>query len=544
MRVRSGWACVLGIAVGVGAAIACGSEYEPTSSVTPDDGAVGADGAPIDAGASDADASGPSDGGWSQCPEEGVDGLVVVEAPSTTIDVDLGAPGQAVAFVAKDKATGQPVRATWSIDAPETGTIDENGVFTANGRAGGVVRVTARYQNGRGTKELTIRLRAVEGAGLVTPQEKSTLTANAGGVDDADWKIVYPNDETIFPGGTLPPEIHLVESALSPTKYFVHVTATNFDYQGFFGVAPQIAMSKEAWDALAATVQGGTAKVEIAKLVSGEKYGPKTQTWRIARGTLHGSIYYVSYDSSLGQGSGAILRIKGTSTGPEVLVRSCTGCHSVSKDGTTLAVAANPTGGGGIYDLVPDASAPAAAGPTLIWSSLDRAAFAGLSPTGDVFVVNGAPGPSYPPNTPTTEGTWKSALMTKLGETIPDSGIESYYAQTPAFSSDGKMLAFVDREGVSPYSSKLALMHYDPATHRFSGYEVLATPEAGRHLSWPAFSPDGKFIVYQDGTGDDLASWGTNTGKLWMINVQTKVKTPLSHLNGDGVMPAARGTKI
>jgi len=537
MRIRSGWVCVLGIAVGVGAAIACGSEHEPTSSATPDGGALGADGAPMDGGASNADASGPSDGGWSQCPEEGVDGLVVIEAPSTTIDVDLGAPGQTVAFVAKDKATGQPVQATWSIDAPEAGTIDGNGVFTPNGRAGGAVRVTARYQNGRGTKELTIRLRAVEGAGLVTPQEKSTLTANVNGVNDPGWTIVYPNDETIFPGGTLPPEIHLVESALAPTKYFVHVTAANFDYEGFFEVAPQIAISKEAWDALAATVRGGTAKVEIAKLVAGEKYGPKAQTWRIARGTLHGSIYYVTYDSPLAGMNGAVMRIKGTSTQPEVLVGNCTVCHSLSRDGTTLA-AANHTGGGGIFDLVPDASAPADAGPSLIWSNPERAAFAGLSPTGDVFVINGAPGPSFPPNTPGTDGTWKSALMTKAGEEIPDSGIESYYAQSPAFSSDGKMLAFVDREGVSPWSSKLALMHYDPATHQFSGYEVLATPEVGRHLSWPAFSPDGKFIVYQDGTGDDLASWSPNTGKLWMINVQTKVKTPLTRLNGDGAMPA------
>jgi WD40-like Beta Propeller Repeat len=57
-------------------------------------------------------------------------------------------------------------------------------------------------------------------------------------------------------------------------------------------------------------------------------------------------------------------------------------------------------------------------------------------------------------------------------------------------------------------------MKYDAATQKFTDYEVLATPPAGRHYAWPAFTPDGKWVVYQDGVGDDLATWSTNTGKI------------------------------
>jgi len=55
-------------------------------------------------------------------------------------------------------------------------------------------------------------------------------------------------------------------------------------------------------------------------------------------------------------------------------------------------------------------------------------------------------------------------------------------------SHDGTMLSFCDR--ASGQSSVLALMSYDAVAQKFSNYQVLATPQPGRHLSWPAFTPD------------------------------------------------------
>ena len=153
-------------------------------------------------------------------------------------------------------------------------------------------------------------------------------------------------------------------------------------------------------------------------------------------------------------------------------------------------------------------------------------------------MTNGAPGYSWPPNTPGTSETWTSDLRTKAGTIIPNSGIESFYAQSPVFSHDGKMLAFTDRSSVSPNPSVLALLDYDQATQKFSNYRVLGTPPPGRHYSWPAFTPDGVYVVYQDGVGDDLATWSGNSGKLFAANTQTLQITFLGNLNGDGYMPA------
>ncbi len=123
---------------------------------------------------------------------------------------------------------------------------------------------------------------------------------------------------------------------------------------------------------------------------------------------------------------------------------------------------------------------------------------------------------------------------------IPGSGIESYYAMSPVFSHDGSMLAFNDRSPVwsnGTWPGVLAVMSYDAAAQKFSNYQALATPAAGRQVSWPAFTPDGKYVIYQEGVGEDLATWQNNTGKLYAVEIATKQVVNLKSLNGDGYMP-------
>jgi hypothetical protein len=81
-----------------------------------------------------------------------------------------------------------------------------------------------------------------------------------------------------------------------------------------------------------------------------------------------------------------------------------------------------------------------------VWTETERAAFAGaLSEERRGARDQRRPQLQLAANTPGTSSTWNSELRTKAGTLIPNSGIESYYAQTPVFSHDGKMLAFTDR---------------------------------------------------------------------------------------------------
>lgn len=454
---------------------------------------------------------------------------IFISPSNPTLDVEYGTPGQTVQFTATN-AAGQAVSPAWSLNTPEAGTISQSGLFTSNGLAGGEILVSARLGDDSGSTTLSIHLHIRENPGGVSPGDEVILTS-PGGQPDGGWDTVYPYNNTIFPRGILPPEVHFAGGA-GAQAYYVKVSMPGCVYEGFFPATPQITMSQGAWDALGSCSTGGDASVEIAKLLNGQKYGPLAKTWRVAKGKLHGTIYYNTYDSALAGGTGAMMRIKGNSATPEVLAGNCTVCHSISSDGSTAA-AANHAGPGGVFDL-----SSGNVNPPIVWQDAERTAFAALFPkNGEVLVINGAPGGSWPPNTPGTSGNWPSELRSKTGAIIPQSGIESHYAQTPVFSHDGTMLAFTDRPaGGGP--SVLALMNYDAATQKFSNYQVLATPPDGQHASWAAFTPDNKFVIYQEGVGDDLATWSANTGRLRAINVQTGAISEIAGLNGDGYMPA------
>ncbi|MBI4703586.1 MAG: PD40 domain-containing protein [Deltaproteobacteria bacterium] len=446
------------------------------------------------------------------------------------IQVEYGVAGKTVQFTATDAGNNE-VHPAWSLNTPVAGTIDKNGLFTANGQAGGQIIVAAKLSEQSATANLTIELHILENLAGLPPASQGILQA-PGGSPDPSWVIVYPYNGTVFPRGIPAPQIHT--NGISGNAVYLSVGMPGCGYEGFLPPTPQIAMSQPAWDALGTCTNGLEAKVELAKLVNNTKVGPIGQSWRIAKGRLHGVIYYNTYDSKLAS-NGAMLRIKGASTTPEVLVGNCTVCHSVSSDGSTAA-AANHSGPGGTFDL-----SGGNVNPPLIWQDPERAAFAALYPkNGEVLVINGAPGGSWPPNTPGTSGNWTSDLRTKAGQVIPGSGIEGYYAQSPVFSHDGTMLAFCDRKKEGGYPSVLALMDYNNAAHAFSNYQILGMPPGGRHFSWPAFTPDNKYVVFQDGIGDDLATWSNNTAKLHMVNVVSKMITDLPWLNGDGYMPAGQ----
>lgn len=445
-----------------------------------------------------------------------------------TIQVVYGTPGVTMQFTATDMA-GQAISPAWSLNTPEAGTIDQNGLFTSNGMAGGEVVVSARLGQETAFTTLTINLTIVENT-IGLPQADQDILTGPGGTPDAGWQVLYPYNATVFPRGILPPEHHFA-GGMPASAYSLRISMPGCDYLGFFPPNPQIAPSQATWDALGSCSTGGDATVEIAELVNGQKYGPITRTMRIAKGKLHGTIYYNTYDSSLAGGTGAMMRIQGNSAAPEVLLGGCTVCHSVGADGST-AVAANHSGPGGTFDL-----SGGNVNPPLVWTDAERAAFAAVYPTqGEVLVINGAPGGSWPPNTPGTSGTWTSELRSRTGAIIPSSGIEGYYAQTPVFSHDGTMLAFTDRPAGGG-ASALALLNYDAMTQKFNNYQVLGTPAGGYHYSWPAFTPDSKFVVFQDGMGDDLATWSSNTGRLRMVDVATRTIADLTMLNGDGYMP-------
>ena len=494
---------------------------------------------PPDDGSGGGSANAGGGGGSSGLFDAGTAKALTVTPAKPVLAVERGVAGATVQFKATD-VDGQPVAAHFSLGSSNAGTITNDGLFTANGKAGGEIQVIAENGGARGETTLLVNLHWQEGGDDLSRDQKKLLGSD-GGATDTKWAIVYPYDGTVFARGIAAPEVQFGDGALKAEKVYLHVVGTGVDYEGYFDDGVSLAMSQSSWDTIGLSSGGHTLSVAVSKIAAGTKYGPLKQSWRVAKGTLHGTIYYNTYDSPLSidpntkEKNGAIMRIKGTSSEPEVVLGKCTVCHSIAADGSTAAAANYEIGVGGTFDLTGGV-------PTNLWDEKRKAAFAALYPKGgQVLVTNAAPVAEGPPNQMTLKGgPWTSELRLRDGTVVKNSGIEGIYAQTPSFSYDGKMLVFVDRSPVPPYKSKLAVMQYDAEAKKLSGYDVLATPPDGRHFSWPIFTPDGKFVIYQDGTGDDLSSIPFNTGKLYAIDVATRQVTYLAKVNGDGAMPGGK----
>src|SRR5262249_55570013 len=147
-------------------------------------------------------------------------------------------------------------------------------------------------------------------------------------------------------------------------EYRIHVVAPNFDL-AIFATADSLSrytMPVPLWNALTTSAAGAGASIELRRLSAGNGDGSARETGNIAEADLRGSIYYgavdvgqsVKLDLTAGKrsavfdagpaaelGTPAPLNASTPRTPPwedaTADHKRCVACHSVSKDGTTIA---------------------------------------------------------------------------------------------------------------------------------------------------------------------------------------------------------------
>jgi hypothetical protein len=460
---------------------------------------------------------------------------LTIQPQNETIDVP---PTASVQFYAYASPGGTvPLTATWSVDQAGLGTIDQNGVFTPTGTAGGTLNVFAQVGQGAGTTSLRIRIHLTD---FPSGLDGGTLAAlQDGGTADPNFFWLYPYDQTVFPRGLLPPRLQW--SGTEPAYVYVTAAAQNLDYKGIFaptntdgittlyedgGAVPQLDLPADAWTAI---TQSAGAKdpvtVQVTKIdQAGAVTGPITETWNVAQGSLTGYVYYDSYDSPLAQGDagsqndqGAVLRIKPGATEPEVFIGgsakgSCTVCHSLSANGSTMALSAGHTYDA-VYDVSIDASSPI--GP-MSTKSDGVYSFGALTPDGKYLLSCGSTGldggsddggplsfPDYGPNVVSMTHELQSQLLDVSDGGVVGSlpGVDK--ALMPAFSPDGTKLAFNRYE--PGQDQRLAVASFNESTLTFGAYEdVFVDP--GFWLSWPTYLPDSQNFVFMVSSDTDQYS--------------------------------------
>jgi hypothetical protein len=484
-------------------------------------------GAPTDAGGSSGgDGASSSGGSDSSLFGETSAQQLVVDPASPMLTVTK--PGTSLAFTVHAPGSTTPLVATWSIDVPTLGTIDGTGLFSASGIKGGQTTVTATVGTRSASTVLTVLLQVTANPGNVSAGTQMQL--QAGGSADSAYKWLYPYNGTVFPRGLAAPVLQFAGTA--PDAVYVHVSFSTLDYKGFYGASSpgQVTLSPQLWTTITETASGSdSVQIQLTKISGGQVTGPITETWRIAQGSLKGTVYYSSYDSPLANG-GAVLTIQPGASVPTVLMGGASGCvvcHAVSADGSTIVAAwqhANDETGDLTKNNANVLTIPVTAGNHVL-------ANAGLYPDGSLALTCD----NCVDVSPTNANITPSQLMNpKTGAVIPAPGFDGVVGRAgfPTFSSDGKKVAF-NQYGVGPGydpGHSLGIMDFAVGTKTFSNLATLAT-DATLFPTWPAFSPDGEWLLYQLGNTSYTRNTGTS-GNLAVAHVPSGTIAMLDQING------------
>jgi hypothetical protein len=532
----------------------------------------------------------------------------VTVANGQVVSVTLAGDGGAASpltFTALGNGSAS-VAAAWTFDRGELGMMSAAGAFTAGTSYAGQGTVTAVYGRLVATTKLTVKISATQNGGPSAGTDAGAGDAGAlsnlggnngvggnllgGPVDPATlgrlngpataptsakqlgW--LYPYDKTVWPRGILAPLLQW-QTTVAATAVRIHLSEANFDFSGTYAGTALVndPIEQAAWTQATGSNSGEPLVVELRVDDGATTYGPITESWTIANGVLQGTVYYNSYNSAIinggvvnGQQVGAVLSIAPGATNPQLAVAStnnaCYVCHTVSADGSTIIMQ-----GPGIRNQDPPTLDQTsiyslADGGTLVThysdygtANQDKPDWGALYPDGTMFVANSKDGfHAY-------QGNSDLFATADAGSGLPSTGFTSVVTQavTPAFSPDGRLLAFSffagpGVTGVQPSAGQtLALMHFDcgaatgsiacgGSAYTFSGLTLLDS-EPTKWLGWPSFLPGNQGVVYQTtlvppsgGGGSKLYTWNGAEAQITWVNVPgsggTAQQAIMGELNG------------
>jgi hypothetical protein len=200
-------------------------------------------------------------------------------------------------------------------------------------------------------------------------------------------------------------------------------------------------------------------------------------------------------------------------TGPGV----CVGCHTVSPDGTKLAMTLNGgNGAGAIYNV---ADRTRFGSMPLAWD------FAAFDATATKLVTVEA-----------SQLNLRALNGTQLAGPLPP--VSPGALQThPELSPDNTRLVSVEFTGggydAQAYSGALVIRSFDAAANTFGAPSILVPYTAGAASFYPSFSPDGKWIVF---TRTSNYSYDDASAQTWLVKAdgsQAPVQLATANVTGN-----------
>jgi len=392
-----------------------------------------------------------------------------------------------------------------------------SGVIFSQGNGGDPAPPTTASGGAPVTNPISITPVSIDAcaAGSANALDAATSQAlmNGGGASGLRW--LYPYDGTVLPRGLGAPLL-MWDGPMADALY-LHIHSSLFDYKGCLKpTGPnQLQLADSVWTQATDRTGGASDpfQIELTTSSAGAVAGPIAEKLVVAKATLKGSIFYGSYQTKLltstgaAVSGGAVLRITpGQSAEVFLGASGCTGCHSVSANGTRLTAMTSLFGAGSSYPLTPGASVE----PTALTTNAPIAAVAGLYPDGSIYVSSANQGGVGPRATGPNSGVYETATGNAVtGTSVPTT------AMTPSFSPDGSLLAFTDYAIDS--GRGLALMSFDGSKRVASGYRQVYQTSAPNYPAWPFVLPDNNGVVFAVGPTADFSGGGVGVSTQLLI---------------------------
>ena len=410
-----------------------------------------------------------------------------------------------VQFVAKarfdDGSSEELEQAEWEVSNRSSGTIDATGLFTPSSTNGGVTWVTARFDGLEASAELHLTYQDEMNESGVDTSLFDAPKVNQPGM----W--TYPQDGVNLPRNTPSIVFQWADPGAQAARLRFRSEVTDLTV---YTTGSSWTASEAIWPLIVASNAGASVQVELSLAVNGQVWADSVRTFQVNRMDANGSVFYWSTSTSgimeIPYGGSASEYLTATTTG------HCVGCHTVSNG----LIAFTYDGGDGYLGVkrVADRS-------DVVPYSAGYGNFKTFSPDGN-YVLSTYQGSLLLWDAHT--GAFLYEIPTGLKLTHPDWSPlgDKIVAVNPAnyacdwCSSEGN-LVLIDYYGDGQFGSPALLYDAPP------GYNAY----------YPAFSPDGEWIAFNQSTGD---SYDDVDAGVWVVPTVGGTPIVLSAANlGDGL---------